>query len=43
MLNLNAEKIMIVREGQVTPYHFHWYKMEDIINRGGGNLINKII
>lgn len=37
-----AEKIMIVREGQVTPYHFHWYKMEDIINRGGGNLLIKL-
>lgn len=34
-----AEKIMIVREGQVTPCHFHWQKMEDIINRGGGNLM----
>lgn len=34
-----AEKLMIVREGQITPMHFHWNKMEDIINRGGGNLI----
>jgi hypothetical protein len=34
-----AEKIMIVKEGQETPFHFHWSKMEDIINRGGGNLI----
>ena len=34
-----AEKIMIVREKQVTPWHFHRHKMEDIINRGGGNLI----
>ena len=34
-----AEKIMIVGEGQETPFHFHWYKMEDIINRGGGNLV----
>ena len=33
-----AEKIMIVRENQETPMHFHWNKMEDIINRGGGNL-----
>lgn len=37
-----AEKIMIAREGQVTPYHFHWRKMEDIINRGGGNLLVKL-
>jgi len=34
-----AEKIMIVEENQETPMHFHWAKMEDIINRGGGNLI----
>ena len=30
---------MIVEELQETPMHFHWSKMEDIINRGGGNLI----
>lgn len=34
-----AEKIMMVRPGQVTPRHFHWNKREDIINRGGGNLL----
>jgi len=34
-----AEKIMIVNENQETPFHFHWNKMEDIINRGGGNLV----
>jgi len=34
-----AEKIMIVRENQVCPMHFHWSKTEDIINRGGGNLV----
>ena len=33
-----AEKIMLVRENQVTPLHFHWHKMEDIINRGGADL-----
>jgi D-lyxose ketol-isomerase len=33
-----AEKIMIVDVNQVTPLHFHWSKMEDIINRGGGKL-----
>ncbi len=36
---LYAEKIMVVGDGQVTPLHFHWNKMEDIINRGGGNLV----
>ena len=34
-----AEKIMMVEEGQETPMHFHWSKMEDIINRGGGHLV----
>lgn len=34
-----AEKIMIVKEEQVCPMHFHWKKREDIINRGGGNLV----
>ena len=30
-----AEKIMFVRDGQITPFHYHAKKMEDIINRGG--------
>jgi len=34
-----AEKAMIVREGQVTPCHFHWRKTEDIICRAGGRLV----
>lgn len=34
-----CEKLLIVEDGQELPYHFHWNKMEDIINRGGGNLI----
>jgi len=34
-----SEKIMIVREKQLTPYHFHKKKSEDIINRSGGDLI----
>jgi hypothetical protein len=37
-----AEKIMIVEEMQETPMHFHWSKMEDIINRGGGNLVMEL-
>jgi hypothetical protein len=37
-----AEKIMIVEEEQETPLHFHWNKKEDIINRGGGNLVIEI-
>lgn len=34
-----CEKIMIADEGQITPRHYHYNKMEDIINRGGGNLV----
>jgi hypothetical protein len=34
-----AEKVMVVGEQQVTPWHYHWNKREDIINRGGGNLV----
>jgi D-lyxose ketol-isomerase len=37
-----AEKIMLVEEEQETPFHFHWHKMEDIINRGGGVLLFNI-
>ncbi len=33
-----AEKLLLVKEGQMAPMHFHWNKMEDIINRGGGNV-----
>jgi len=37
-----AEKIMVVKERQLTPMHFHWKKREDIINRGGGELIVQV-
>ncbi|TCP91240.1 hypothetical protein EDC44_13415 [Cricetibacter osteomyelitidis] len=37
-----AEKIMLVQQNQVTPMHYHWKKMEDIINRGGGTLVIKL-
>lgn len=37
-----AEKLLMLREGQTAPMHFHFRKMEDIINRGGGNLLIKI-
>ena len=36
---LYAEKILVVGVDQVTPMHFHWHKVEDIINRGGGKLV----
>jgi len=34
-----AEKIMVSLDAQVLPFHFHWMKTEDIINRGGGELV----
>jgi D-lyxose ketol-isomerase len=34
-----CEKLLFCGEGQVTPFHFHWRKTEDIINRGGGVLV----
>ncbi len=37
-----AEKLLISQEGQVCPLHFHWKKMEDIINRGGGTLVMQL-
>jgi len=37
-----AEKILISDVGQVTPCHFHHSKMEDIINRGGGELVIEV-
>lgn len=29
-----AEKLLFLLDGQHCPMHFHWLKMEDIINRG---------
>ena len=37
-----AEKLLISQEDQVCPMHFHWKKMEDIINRGGGILMMEL-
>ena len=37
-----AEKLLISQEGQLCPMHFHWNKMEDIINRGGGNILIRV-
>jgi D-lyxose ketol-isomerase len=37
-----CEKIMVADEDQETPMHFHWNKTEDIINRGGGNLVMEL-
>lgn len=37
-----AEKLLISEEGQICPKHFHYSKMEDIINHGGGNLVMRV-
>jgi len=37
-----AEKLLYLKEGQAAPNHFHWYKTEDIINRGGGNVLIRV-
>lgn len=37
-----AEKLLFLEEGQSSPMHFHWSKMEDIINRGGGNVLIEV-
>ena len=37
-----AEKLLFLRPGQASPMHFHWNKMEDIINRGGGNVLIQV-
>ena len=37
-----AEKLLIIGDHQITPYHFHYSKMEDIINRGGGDLMMQV-
>lgn len=33
-----AEKMLQIQQDQQTPWHFHYHKMEDILNRGGGHL-----
>ena len=37
-----AEKLILMKEGQVLPMHFHSMKTEDIINRGGGVLVIQV-
>ena len=37
-----AEKLILMREGQVLPNHYHRQKTEDIINRGGGNVLIRV-
>ncbi|MBQ9767234.1 MAG: D-lyxose/D-mannose family sugar isomerase [Lachnospiraceae bacterium] len=37
-----AEKLILMKEGQTLPMHFHFTKTEDIINRGGGVLMIQV-
>ena len=37
-----AEKLLYLKEGQMACNHFHWYKTEDIINRGGGTALIRV-
>ena len=37
-----AEKLLYLKQHQYAPNHFHWYKTEDIINRGGGNVLIRV-
>ena len=37
-----AEKLLYLKQDQYAPNHFHWYKTEDIINRGGGNVLIRV-
>jgi D-lyxose ketol-isomerase len=38
-----AEKVMRVDVGQETPFHLHQRKTEDILNRGGGELVVELV
>ena len=38
-----AEKLLFMKEDQVIPFHSHNIKLEDIINRGGGNLVLEFV
>lgn len=37
-----AEKLILMKEGQVLPNHYHRQKTEDIINRAGGILLIRV-
>ncbi|CAD0187089.1 ABC-type sugar transport system, auxiliary component [Ruegeria sp. THAF57] len=39
---LYAEKLLVSRDKQLSPMHRHIIKAEDIINRGGGDLVMEI-
>ena len=35
---LYAEKIFMLYENQEVPFHYHWIKVEDVIDRAGGDI-----
>ena len=37
-----CQKLLLVGEGQVTPFHFHFSKMEDIICHAGADLLVQV-
>jgi D-lyxose ketol-isomerase len=37
-----AEKVLMIDHDQFCPFHFHWIKVEDLINRGGGDLVFQV-
>ncbi len=37
-----CQKLLLVGEGQVTPYHFHFSKREDIICQAGADLLVQV-
>jgi D-lyxose ketol-isomerase len=37
-----SEKLILLEEEQAAPIHYHAKKMEDIINRGGGNILVRL-
>ena len=37
-----GEKVFVLKPGQRLPFHFHWNKTEDIINRAGGRLMIQV-
>ena len=43
MINHMQKKLLMLHEGQHAEMHYHAYKMEDIINRGGGKCTNSCI
>lgn len=40
---LYGEKIIVCRDGQRVPHHYHRVKTEDFVNRGGGTLVIDLI